>query len=150
MEIERKFLIKAMPDLAAYPKRHIEQAYICTDPAIRVRDTDGAYSLTVKGEGFLSREELDLPVSAEAYTSLRAKAEGIVIEKTRYLIPYGAYTIELDVFGGELAPLVVAEVEFPSEDEANAFSPPEWFGAEVTYDPAYSNASMSKNGFPGR
>lgn len=144
MEIERKFLIKSLPDLGDYPKKHIEQAYLCTDPAIRVRDTDGRYSLTVKGKGFMAREELNLPLSPEAYASLRQKAEGLVIRKTRHLIPCGPYTIELDVFEDDLALLIVAEVEFPTEDEANAFTPPAWFGEEVTYDRRYSNAQMTR------
>ena len=145
MEIERKFLVKGLlNDLEKYPKKHIEQAYICTDPAIRVRDTDGRYTLTVKGKGFLSREELNLPLGEEAYRSLREKAEGRTIKKTRHMIPYGGYTVELDIFEGDLAPLTVAEVEFPTEDEANAFTPPAWFGEEVTYDPRYTNAYLSK------
>ena len=96
MEIERKFLISAPPEkLASYPVRRITQAYISTDPAIRVRSTDGKYSLTAKGEGRLAHEELNLEISREAYERLREKADGIVIKKLRHLIPCGEYTIEL-------------------------------------------------------
>ena len=45
---------------------------------------------------------------------------------------------------GPFAPLVLAEVEFPSEAEANAFQPPAWFDREVTYDPSYTNAALSR------
>ena len=48
------------------------------------------------------------------------------------------------MFDPPFAPLVVAEVEFPSEEEAVAFQPPAWFGREVTYDPAYTNAQLSQ------
>ena len=144
MEIERKFLILRLPEhLDDYPKQRIEQAYLATDPVVRIRRLDDAYILTCKGEGLLTREEREMPLSAAAFRRLLPKAEGTVIEKDRYRIPCGPYTIELDVFGGALAPLVLAEVEFPTEGEAAAFQPPDWFGAEVTYDPAYTNARLS-------
>ena len=72
------------------------------------------------------------------------KVDGRIIQKDRYHIPYEGYTIELDVFGGELAPLVIAEVEFPSVEAANVFVPPAWFGEDVTENPAYSNSNLSK------
>ena len=72
------------------------------------------------------------------------KADGNQILKDRYEIPYGNDTIELDIFDEPFAPLVLAEVEFSSEEEALAFQAPEWFGEEVTYDPAYTNAAMSR------
>lgn len=144
MEIERKFLVLRLPEhLDAYPKRHIEQAYLSAGPVVRIRRLDDSYILTCKGEGLLVREEREMPLSAAAYRRLLPKAEGTVIEKDRYRIPCGPYTIELDVFGGALAPLVLAEVEFPTEEEAAAFQPPDWFGTEVTYDPAYTNARLS-------
>ncbi len=83
-------------------------------------------------------------MTEEAYRHLLSKADGLVIVKTRYYIPYAGYTIELDVFAPPLAPLVVAEVEFPTEAAAAAFQPPEWFDREVTYDPAYSNSNLSR------
>ena len=144
MEIERKFLVLRLPEkLDDYPKQHIEQAYLSADPVVRIRRLDDSYILTCKGSGLLVREEREMPLSAAAYRRLLPKAEGTVIEKDRCRIPCGPYTIELDVFGGALAPLVLAEVEFPTEEEAVAFQPPDWFGEEVTYDPAYTNARLS-------
>ena len=67
-----------------------------------------------------------------------------MISKTRYLIPYENYTIELDVFEGDLAPLVMAEVEFASKEEAYAFVPPAWFLEDVTQDKRYHNSNLSK------
>lgn len=145
MEIERKFTVKALPEnLADYPCKRIEQGYLCTDPVVRVRRKGEEYWLTCKGKGFLVREEYELPLTEEAYRHLLSKADGRVIGKERYHIPFGEYTVELDVFGGDLAPLIIAEVEFPSVEAANAFVPPEWFGEDVTEDPAYSNSNLSK------
>ena len=145
MEIERKFTVKTLPDnLEDYPCKPIEQAYLCTDPVVRVRRKGEEFWLTCKGKGFLVREEYELPLTEQAYRHLLSKADGRVIVKNRYHIPCGAYTVELDVFGGELAPLVIAEVEFPSVEAANAFVPPDWFGNDVTEDPAYNNSNLSK------
>lgn len=145
MEIERKFLVKELPEvLEQYPVHRIEQAYISTDPVLRLRRLDDAYILTYKGPGLLVREEHEFPLSRESYEHLMIKTEGNRIAKDRYCIPFGAYTIELDVFAPPFAPLVLAEVEFSGEAEALAFQPPEWFGQEVTQDPAYTNAAMSR------
>ena len=145
MEIERKFLITQLPaELKQYEAKHIEQAYLCTEPVVRVRRSNDRYMLTCKGAGLLSREEFELPLTEQAYRHLCAKADGRVICKVRYLIPYQDRLIELDEFQGGLAPLVVAEVEFESEAQARSFVPPEWFGREVTYDPSYSNAALSR------
>ena len=145
MEIERKFLVETLPEhLEQYPKRRIQQAYLSTDPVVRVRRSGEEYVLTCKGPGFLSREEQEMPLTAAAYGRLLAKADGTVITKDRWRIPCGPYTIELDVFAQPFAPLVMAEVEFPTEAEALAFQPPEWFGREVTQDSAYTNAALSR------
>lgn len=148
MEIERKFLVRRLPeDLEQYPRQRIEQAYLCTEPVVRVRRSNGDYYLTYKGAGLLAREEYNLPLTAEAYAHLLAKADGTQIAKDRYCIPWENHTVELDVFDPPFAPLVLAEVEFGTEAEAAAFQPPAWFGEEVTYDPAYSNSSLSRRQF---
>ncbi|CBK73647.1 hypothetical protein CIY_07540 [Butyrivibrio fibrisolvens 16/4] len=36
----------------------------------------------------------------------------------------------------------MAEVEFPTIEEANSFVPPEWFGEDVTNDKNYHNSNM--------
>ena len=145
MEIERKFKVRQLPEqLEQYPRQRIEQAYLCTDPVVRVRRSNDDYYLTYKGAGLLAREEYNLPLTEEAYRHLLEKADGNRIAKDRYELPCGPYTIELDVFDPPFAPLVLAEVEFPGEAEALAFQPPAWFGEEVTYDPAYTNAALSR------
>ncbi len=146
MEIERKFLLDKLPeDLERYPFHMIEQGYLSTNPVVRVRRSDDEYYLTYKGKGFLSREEYNLPLTKESYEHLVAKADGNVISKKRYLIPIEgtALTIELDVFDKPFAPLVLAEVEFETEEEALAFIPPEWFGEDVTNETEYHNSTMS-------
>lgn len=155
MEIERKFLINCIPDgYELFPHKEIEQAYLCTEPVLRIRKMifedesrtrKSVCKFTYKSKGLLSREEFETDLSLEAYDSLLKKCEGNIIQKTRYIIPYGKFIIELDIFHGDLAPLIMAEVEFESEEEANNFIPPHGFGDEVTLDPAYQNSYLSAN-----
>ena len=144
MEIEKKFTVKELPDLSGYDFHKIEQAYINRKPTLRIRRQDDDYYFTYKGEGLMAREEYNLPLNEASYYHLRQKADGKIITKTRYLIPYEAYTIELDVFEGDLAPLIIAEVEFPTVEEAESFIPPAWFAKDVTSDPQYQNSNLSK------
>jgi len=144
MEIERKFTVKKLPDLSNYQYKKLTQAYLNTDPVIRIRREDEKYVLTYKGKGFLAREEHNLPLNADSFEHLLPKADGLIISKTRYLIPYENYLIELDIFDGDLAPLIMAEVEFESEEEAHAFVPPSWFDKDVTQDKRYHNSNLSK------
>ncbi|MBR6344685.1 MAG: CYTH domain-containing protein [Lachnospiraceae bacterium] len=146
VEIERKYLIKKLPDnLAEYESHLIEQAYLCTDPTIRVRKSDDDYYMTYKGRGLLERTEYNLPLNKDAYEKLVKKAEGNIISKRRYVIPIDGsdLKIELDVFDDPFAPLIMAEVEFGSVEESEGFIPPDWFDKEVTEDPAYHNSNMA-------
>lgn len=146
MEIERKYLVDSLPEhLEQYPVKKIEQGYLNTDPVVRIRRSNDTFTLTYKGKGLMVREEYNLPLTEEAFYHLKSKADGILIEKRRYLIPYQEkYTIELDIFEGELAPLQLAEVEFETEAEANSFVPPAWFGKDVTFSTEYHNSTLSQ------
>ena len=74
MEIERKYLIKTLPeDLAQYPYKEIEQGYLNTDPVVRIRRSNDAYTLTYKGNGLMVREEYNLPLTKEAFCHLKEK-----------------------------------------------------------------------------
>ena len=148
MEIERKFTVKHLPEgLEDYSFHIIEQAYLTDNPVIRVRREDDSYYMTYKGVGgantSLAHEEYNLPLTKEAYDTLLSKSEGNIIRKKRILIPYGANTIELDIFDEPFKPLIIAEVEFGSEDAANDFVPPDWFGEDVTGDKRYRNSYLA-------
>lgn len=148
MEIERKFLINSLPErLEQYESKQIEQGYLCTNPVVRIRRSNENYILTYKGEGLMVREEYNLPLTKEGYEHMRQKVDGILIKKTRYLIPLtDRLTIELDIFSDKLEGLLLAEVEFETEEEANSFIPPAWFGEDVTFSDKYHNSTLSKSG----
>ena len=119
-----------------------------TEPTIRVRREDERYYMTYKGVGgsntSLAHEEYNLPLTKESYETLSSKADGNVIRKKRYLIPYEKHTIELDIFAEPFESLIIAEVEFESTEEADAFVPPEWFDRDVTDQKEYRNSYLSR------
>jgi CYTH domain-containing protein len=158
MEIEKKYTIKKLPaNLEQYDFKVIKQAYLNTSPVVRVRQSNDKYTLTYKGEGLMAREEYNLPLNKEAFEHLLTKADGNIISKKRYLIPLDdpkfddtchsvtapSLTIELDIFDAPFAPLIMAEVEFPSVELAHAFIAPDWFDEDVTNNVEYHNSNMS-------
>lgn len=148
MEIERKFLVKELPaNLDQHTVRIIEQGYLSTEPVVRVRRDNDNYELTYKSKGLMIREEHNMPLTYESYKHLKTKVDGIIIEKKRYMIPYLNHTIELDIFTGKLAPLILAEVEFLTEEDAHTFVPPLWFGKDVSFENTYHNSNLSKISF---
>jgi len=146
MEIERKFLVKYLPEnTEKFEQKRISQGYICTNPVVRIRRSNDDYFLTYKSKGLMAREEYEMPLTAEAFEHMLPKIDGILIDKIRYMVPLDEKRIaELDIFQGTLAPLRLVEVEFESIEEANAFVPPAWFGDDVTNSGEYHNSNLSK------
>jgi CYTH domain-containing protein len=143
-EIERKFLVASDAWRSGAVGQPYRQGYLSTDPdrTVRVRMAGDAGYLTVKGrtEG-AARAEYEYPVPREhAEEMLDRLALRPLIEKTRYLIPFGGLIWEVDEFSGDNAGLVLAEVELADERQAVALPP--WVGREVTGDPRYANASL--------
>lgn len=148
MEIERKYLIEDLTALPFrpedYPSREIEQGYLCTDPVVRVRRDGSRYFLTYKSKGLMAREEYNLPLTRDSYLHLREKTDGHLITKLRYVIPLdGGLSLELDIFRGDLAPLILAEIEFPDEESAENYQAPSWLGRDVTFTAEYHNSTLS-------
>lgn len=155
MEIERKYAINQIPDnLEQYQYKKIEQGYLCHNPILRIRKSNEDYYLTYKSKfGFEKRSadsaiinnEVELPLTKEAYLSLRNKIDGNLVKKTRFLIPLdNNLTVELDRFEGMLEGLMFAEVEFPNETIANEFQAPSWLGRDLSSDKRFSNYQLSK------
>jgi len=117
MEIERKFLVRYLPEEEPKAYIEIEQGYISTSPVIRFRSkkkntqAEPFYVLTIKGKGMVAREEHELILKKEQYEDLKGRRIGCLIRKTRYLYPLG--TIEPAGASG------VAGVATPAEAVAN-------------------------------
>lgn len=150
-EIERKFLVKDNSFVAmATEKRSISQGYLSTYPeaTVRVRIADGRAWLTVKGRNAGAvRDEWEYGVpAADADEMLDRCCGERRVDKTRHIIPFGGQTWEVDVFGGRLAGLIVAEVELESADAAVELPP--FVGREVTDDARYYNSVLSDPSAP--
>ncbi len=150
MEIERKFLVAEPPRLEGAPSAGIEQGYLSlgSDGEVRLRRRDAELRLTVKRGRGLVRQEREVELSTEQFEALWPLTDGRRLRKRRHLIPHGELTVELDFYEGELAGLVVAEVEFDDPEAAAGFEPPGWFGEELTGDAAYSNQRLAVEGRP--
>ena len=147
-EIERKFLLRQLPPfLERSRSAPIEQGYLAIEPhgtQVRLRKKGESAFLTVKrGEGTV-REEYEIELTAAQFTALWPLTAGRRLIKTRHEIPFAGRTIEIDIYGGSNGGLVVAEVEFESEEAARNFAPPEWFGEEVSGRPEYGNRRLAR------
>ena len=146
-EIERKFLVRGDFKSEVTKATRITQGYLSSVPerTVRVRIKGDKGYMTVKGIGSdsgASRFEWEKEIPVEDVRELLKICEPGVIEKTRFLVPAGRHTFEVDEFYGDNEGLVVAEVELSSEDEE--FVRPEWLGEEVTGDARYYNSMLMK------
>jgi len=152
VEIERKFLVEQLPDgLDGYLSREIEQGYLAiTDEVeVRLRRYGDQSFLTVKSSGDESRIEEEIEIDEDRFAVLWPLTGDRRIQKRRYAIPIdGGLTIELDVYHARLSGLLTAEVEFGSAADADGFTPPPWFGREVTDDSRYKNKRLATDGLP--
>jgi adenylate cyclase len=146
-EIERKFLVKSLPDNLKQSRSFvIEQGYLATESAgrqVRLRKTDRAASLTFKVARGSHREEREIKLTPKQFAALWPGTVGRRLRKVRYEIPWKHLLIELDIYRGRHAGLVVVEVEFPDRVSCGRFKPPSWFGREVTGEKRYSNVRLA-------
>lgn len=143
MEIERKFLIKKIPNLSNIKCDKIIQSYLSCDPVIRIRNVnDEKYYITIKSDGDIAREELEMEINKRQFDKLKEKAGNEII-KNRYKMPFNKYIIELDIYEKcNILNLITAEIEFNSVEEAIDFKVPDWFADEVTYNSNYKNNNL--------
>ena len=152
MEIERRWLVNGWPELEHAAVIQMDQGYFTTHPAVRVRREarQGGpcqYIVCFKGKGGLVREEIELPVTVEQYQALAGMLTGPMIQKEqrRYSLP-GGLTLEVNSVDPQLETgFFYAEVEFPDEASALAWTPPGELAAylsnEVTGQPGESMAA---------
>jgi CYTH domain-containing protein len=150
LEIERKFLVERLPpELEVGSEEEIAQGYLVTgDASVRLRRQGERTLLTGKRGRGLARDEVEVALDADAFEELWPLTEGRRLEKSRLTTTVDARTVEIDVYKGRLAGLIVAEVEFDDTDAALAFSPPSWFARELTGDPRFSNQRLAAEGLP--
>jgi CYTH domain-containing protein len=146
-EIERKFLVRRLPEKLQRSRHHrIQQGYLASESAgrqVRLRKSGKTTSLTFKVGRGASREEREIRLSPKQFAALWPGTAGRRLLKVRYDIPWKNRLIEIDIYRGRHAGLVVAEVEFPDRASCRKFKPPSWFGREVTGEKRYSNVRLA-------
>ena len=151
-EIERKFLVDNVPQelLRNAETQRIMQGYLFMEEGkeLRIRKKGTHFFMTKKTGNGLIREELETPITKEVYDMLWPFTDDKCIIKTRYSFVYQQRVLELDCFEGDLHPLTVLEVEFPTVEEAKAYAPPPFVIEEITTDNRYKNVSLAINGAP--
>lgn len=146
IEIERKWLVDEPPKVSKRKKVTIHQGYLAVNrngTEVRLRRQDDKHFQTVKTGTGLQRGEIEVKLSRKQFNALWPATRGHRLEKVRHTLKWRGNKIELDVFKKKLSGLLIAEVEFKSKPEAEAFSPPEWFGEEVTDDKSYKNVNLA-------
>lgn len=149
VEIERRFLLAndGWRALAGAPKT-LRQGYLSVEKerTIRVRIVGQQAWLTLKGYiSDISRSEFEYEIPLAHAQTMMATMCPFKLEKHRYEIAYGGFTFEIDEYFGDNAPLIVAEIELPSEHAE--FAKPDWLGEEITFDGKFTNAYLSKHPF---
>lgn len=145
-EIERKFLVRKEADFKSIATQysHIKQGYMpCESATVRVRTRDDRAYLTIKGRSNaagLSRYEFEKEISLDEAEHLLTLCRGGMIDKHRYIVPFGHHTFEVDEFHGDNDGLIMAEVELTAEDET--FDKPTFVGKEVTGDRRFYNSHL--------
>lgn len=147
-EIERKYLITGEFKSKAIKSLQIKQGYLSSIPerTVRVRIQDDQGFLTIKGsnkKNSISRFEWEKEITKEEANELIQLCEVGIIDKKRYIVPFGNKIIEVDEFYGENEGLILAEIELDDENENIVI--PNWLGKEVTDDPRYYNSMLMKN-----
>lgn len=152
IEIEKTFLVRELPELSLYKSVKIKQGYISTTTSpLRIRQKGDKFELTKKiplKEGdFSSVDEINIPLTEYEFNRLWSLVKKS-LEKTRYLIPIKDNLIaELDIYENELKGFFVVEVEFISKKQMNSFSPPDWFGEDITQKDFSANSFLAGKSF---
>ncbi|WP_068787183.1 CYTH domain-containing protein [Paenibacillus phocaensis] len=155
LEIERKFLLPAYPEhwiqkgeLMVRSEHAIDQTYLALheDQELRVRRIEDLhtgevqYTHTFKRGFGLSREEVEVSISEGLYSQIIGIHQAIPLTKRRVTAEWDKHTVEIDLY--DQIDFIVLEVEFGSEEEAQSFVPPDWFGPDISTDKRYSNKKV--------
>lgn len=149
LEIERKFLVKKDDTYKtmASSHSHIQQGYMsCKGATVRIRLRDDKAYLTIKGpslNGGMTRYEFEREIPTADALEMLKLCRGGVVDKTRWLVPFGGHTFEVDEFHGDNEGLLFAEVELQSEDEN--YDRPPFLGPEVTGNKHFYNSHLLSN-----
>lgn len=139
MEIEKKYEVKkeskVYQTISNYKRKRIIQAYLSYEPEVRIRKTiedinKVKHFMTVKtGKGEI-RAEYETEISKSTYEELKEKVISKKLIKDRFIVPLeDGHKVEIDIYGN--LDLILAEVEFESEEDMASFVKPDFLGEEM-------------------
>lgn len=154
LEIERKFLPESLDSVIHQGKlkirseQRIEQTYLAIDEQQELRmrritnlaTGEVEFTHTFKKGNGLSREEIEYSISEGIYEQLAKVHQAVPLTKNRITAEWEGRFIEIDCY--DQLELTVLEVEFDSEEEANVYVPPDWFGRDISSEKQYSNKTV--------
>ncbi len=149
-EIERKYLLLNNDwQKKIESELHIVQGYLANNESCstRIRIQNDKANINIKSATLgISRTEFEYAIPVDdARLMLKNLCMKPVIEKIRYMVIHAHHLWEIDVFSGDNAGLVVAEIELSSPNEV--FEKPSWIGEEVSNDVRYYNACLVQHPF---
>lgn len=150
-EIERKFIVSEIPkDIIPFEKKYVFQNYLSVkdkeEIRIRMQVEDGIkkYDITYKNGSGMVRDESKFRIGESIYYDLSEKIKEKPVKKYRQFYQINSQQIMVDTYLETKEPLIIAEIEFESEEDAEKFNPPNWFIKEVTYDDDFKNKNIWK------
>ena len=146
VEIERRFLVKNEAWRGLVTPKLLYQGYLSVEKerTMRVRIVGDEAWVTIKGYiSDVSRHEFEYTIPVQDALTILEQMCPFKMKKHRYCIEHRGHVFEVDEYFGDNAPLVVAEIELPSED--TSFERPEWLGEEITHDGRFTNAYLSQH-----
>ena len=132
-EIERKFFVKALPDLDGITALHYERYFLKREKGIeeRISQINDSYQYEKKVHlSDLERTREGKEITKKEFDLLKEKASTVIV-RDRYNISENP-KIAIQIYAGKFKGLIRAEVEFNSSEEAKIFQPLSWMGNEMT------------------
>ena len=135
-EIERKFLVKRIPNLSGKTKQSFERYYLYRGVGVdaRIQKVKDRFEFERKslntrlGSGIQKFE-----ITRKEFDTLKKHSGGAIIRDS-YLISENP-EVTIKIYHERFEGLIRAEVEFASEEDAQRFTPPDWMGKEITDTP---------------
>ena len=155
VEIEARYLVRGNSWRGLGTQTNIYQGYLSTrkDKVVRIRVEDDLAYLTVKGKtAELKRDEFEIRLDDlnKARLIIEKFCKHPII-KVRHKITLKGTVWEVDEFKGENVGLVIAEIEFESEDQYRQLQfrgKPDWIGKEITTGHwQYTNMRLAEHPF---
>jgi len=150
-EFERRFLLSALPSDLSQPRR-IHDLYI-EGTRLRLRTIEDMKGGVLQRKLGHKRRMEDGDPTAVDHTSLYlneaefgvlSSLPGRSLVKVRWLVEANDRSGAVDVFEGELQGLAMLEVDCHTQEEMDAYAPPDWAGEEVSHLDELSGGMLSR------